>query len=98
MDLGLNGKVALVTAASKGLGRAIAEELAAEGAVVGMCARGEEALIKARDDIASRTGATMHAVVADVSRTEGIERATSMMFERFERIDVLVTNAGGPPA
>jgi len=98
MNLGLEGKIALVTAASKGLGRAIAEELAAEGAIVGMCARGEEALTAARDEIAKRTSATVHAVVADVSRADGIDRATSMMLDRFGRVDVLVTNAGGPPS
>lgn len=98
MDLGLHGKVALVTAASKGLGRAIAEELAVEGAIVGMCARGEAALTGARDAIASRTGATVHAVVADVSQSDGVDRATTVMLDRFGRVDVLVTNAGGPPA
>lgn len=98
MDLGLGDKVALVTAASKGLGRAIAEELAAEGATVGMCARGEPALVAARDDIVSRTRSNVHAFVADVSQRDGIQRATSIMLERFGRVDVLVTNAGGPPA
>src|SRR5262245_15459057 len=98
MDLGLEGKIVLVTAASKGLGRAIAEELATEGAIVGMCARGEESLTKARDDIATRTGATVHAVVAGVSHPDGVDRATSMMLDRFGHVDVLVTNAGGPPS
>lgn len=98
MDLGLGDKVALVTAASKGLGRAIAEELAAEGATVGMCARGEPALVAARDEIVSRTRSNVHAFVADVSQRDGIQRATSIMLERFGRVDVLVTNAGGPPA
>jgi 3-oxoacyl-[acyl-carrier protein] reductase len=98
MDLGLGGKVALVTAASKGLGRAIAEELAAEGVEVGMCARGEEALEAARAEIQRRTSAKVYAFVADVSQREGIERATSAMLDRFGRVDILVTNAGGPPA
>jgi 3-oxoacyl-[acyl-carrier protein] reductase len=98
MDLGLTNKVALVAAASKGLGRAIAEELAAEGATVGMCARGETALLAARDEIVARTGADVHAFVADVSQREGIQRATSSVLERYGRIDILVTNAGGPPA
>ena len=98
MNLGLEGKVALVTAASKGLGRAIAAELAAEGATLGICARSADALNAARDQIASETGAEIRAVVADVSTREGIDRATSMMLERFGRVDVLVTNAGGPPA
>ena len=68
MDLGLRGKVAIVAAASKGLGRATAEELAAEGARVVLCARGEDALRVARDQIAQATRADVHAVVADLRR------------------------------
>ena len=64
MDLGLNGKVALVAAASKGLGRATAEELAREGARVVICARGAEALMVTRDAIARETGADIHAGLA----------------------------------
>jgi 3-oxoacyl-[acyl-carrier protein] reductase len=97
MDLGLKGKVALVTAASKGIGRAIAEELAAEGATVGICARGDALLNATRDAIAARTGATVHAIAADVGTPEGIARVTSAVIERCGRIDVLVGNAGGPP-
>jgi len=98
MDLGLKGKVALVAAASKGLGRAIAEELAAEGATLGICARGERALNDARDAIAARTGATVHAIAADVGTREGIAAVTGGVIERFGRIDVLIGNAGGPPS
>ena len=98
MHLGLEGKVALVAAASRGLGRAIAEELASEGAALGICARGEDALRAARDQIAERAGATVHAVAADVSMREGIARVTREVLERFGRVDILVTNAGGPPA
>jgi 3-oxoacyl-[acyl-carrier protein] reductase len=98
VDLGLRGKVALVAAASRGLGRAIAAELAAEGARVVMCARGAEALEMARREIADATGAEVHAVVADVSDRKGIELVTSEAQAKFGRVDVLVTNAGGPPA
>ena len=98
MDLGLNGKVALVAAASKGLGRAIAEELATEGATLGICARGEAGLNAARDAIAARTGATVHAIAADVGTPDGIAAVTRGMLERFGRIDVLIGNAGGPPS
>jgi 3-oxoacyl-[acyl-carrier protein] reductase len=98
MDLGLGGRVALVAAASRGLGRAIAEELAAEGAAVVMCARDPEALERARDDLARRTGADVHAVVADVSTQAGTDTVAAEAFARFGRVDVLVTNAGGPPA
>jgi 3-oxoacyl-[acyl-carrier protein] reductase len=98
MDLGLSGKVALVAAASKGLGRAIAEELAAEGAAVALCARGKEALERARDEIQRTTNSEIIAIAGDVSRADDVDRITRATFERFGRIDVLVTNAGGPPS
>lgn len=97
MDLGLSGKVALVAASSKGLGRAIAEALAAEGASLAMCARGAEALAAARDAIARDAAAPVHAVAGDVSRREDIESIVRSTLERLGRVDVLVTNAGGPP-
>ena len=97
MDTGLEGKVALVAAASKGLGRAIAEALAGEGASLAICARGEQALGATRDAIAARAGVPVHAVAADLSQPEGIARVAQSALERFGRVDVLVTNAGGPP-
>lgn len=98
MDLGLRGRVALVAAASRGLGRAIAEALAAEGAVLGICARDAGPLNEARDAIIRDTGATVHAVAADVSRVEDLQRLTTEVTGRFGRVDILVTNAGGPPS
>ena len=98
MDLGLEGRVALVAAASKGLGRAIADALADEGASLAICARGAEGLASAREAIAARSRAAVHAVVADLSQREGIARATGEALERFGKIDILVGNAGGPPA
>ena len=98
MELGLTGKVALVPAASKGLGRAIAEALASEGASVAICAREAEALNATRDAIARTSPAPVHAVAGDVSRSEDIQRIVRSTIERFGRVDVLVTNAGGPPA
>jgi 3-oxoacyl-[acyl-carrier protein] reductase len=97
MNLGLVGRVARVTAASKGLGRAIAEELAAEGATVAMCARGEAALKEAADSVASR-GNQVLPIVGDVSRTEDVERIVGDTIARFGRVDILVNNAGGPPS
>jgi 3-oxoacyl-[acyl-carrier protein] reductase len=97
VETGLSGKVALVAAASKGLGRAIAEAFAAEGMSLSICARGEPALAATRDAIARSAKAPVHAVAADVSTTGGIERVTASTLERFGRVDVLVTNAGGPP-
>ena len=97
MDLGLAGKVALVGASSKGLGRAIAETLATEGASVSLCARNAEMLDTARDAIARVTETPVHAVAADLSTVAGIEQVVRSTFERFGRVDVLVTNNGGPP-
>lgn len=98
MDLGLEGKVALVAASSRGLGRAVAEELAAEGAAVVMNARGEERLAAARDEIAERTGSPVLAVAADVSKGADAARLVERAHDEFDRVDVLVNNAGGPPA
>ena len=98
MDLGLKGKVAVVAAASKGLGRACAHELAAEGAKVVMCARGEAELNAARDEIARATKGDVRAVAADVSTVEGIDRLARLALDTHGRVDVLVNNAGGPPS
>ena len=98
MDLGLQNKVALVAAASRGLGRATAMALAREGARLVICARGADALEAARAGIASDTGAEVRAIVADLSQRAEIDRVTSEALAAFGRVDVLVTNAGGPPA
>ena len=98
MDLGLRGKVALVAASSKGLGRAVAHELAAEGASLALCARNEAPLENARREIADETGADVIAIAADVATTEGVEQVTRAALDRFGHVDILVINAGGPPA
>jgi 3-oxoacyl-[acyl-carrier protein] reductase len=98
VDLGLAGKVALVAAASRGLGYAIAEELAAEGASLAICARKEETITAARDAIARKTGADVLAVAADVSSSADVARLAAAASDRFGKVDILVTNAGGPPA
>ena len=98
MDLGLRGRVALVTAASRGLGRAIAEELSAEGASLVICARGEEELEKTRAAIAAKTNAPVVAMQADVSNSADVNAVIHKALDVFQRIDILVTNAGGPPA
>ena len=98
MDLGLKDKVALVAAASRGLGRAVAEELAAEGAALVLCARDPGTLAETGAAIADTTGAHVLAVPADVTEVDQIERVVQSGNERFGRIDILVTNAGGPPA
>jgi 3-oxoacyl-[acyl-carrier protein] reductase len=98
MDLGLKGKVAVICAASKGLGRAVAHELAVEGASIVMCARGEKALNAARDEIARATNAQTLAIVADVATLDGLHKIAAQALERFGRVDILVNNAGGPPS
>lgn len=98
MDLGLKNKVALVAAGSRGLGRAVAEELAAEGASLLLCARDAETLAETAAAIAESSGAHVLAVPADVTVIDDIRRLVSAGIERFGRIDILVTNAGGPPA
>lgn len=98
MNLGLENKVALVAAASKGLGRAVAEELAAEGASLILCARGQEKLEETANQIAQATGASVIAVSADLSIVEDVSRVVNSGMEKFGRVDILVTNSGGPPA
>lgn len=97
MDLGLKGRVAFVAGGSKGLGRATARALAREGASVAICARGEDALQKAADEIARETGARVIPVVADVSKPEDVERAVARTVEALGALHVVVCNSGGPP-
>ncbi|HEX6965321.1 MAG TPA: SDR family oxidoreductase [Gemmatimonadaceae bacterium] len=98
MDLGLRGKTALVAASSRGLGRAIAAEFAAEGARLILCARTEEAVQSAAQEIAETTGAEVVAMQADLTRRDHIYRLVKDALARFDHIDILVTNAGGPPS
>jgi 3-oxoacyl-[acyl-carrier protein] reductase len=97
MDLGLKDKVALVTAASKGMGRACALGFAAEGAKIMMCARNEAELQAAATDIRTRTGAQVQAMVADVTRAADVKLLAAHTRERYGGVDVLVANCGGPP-
>lgn len=97
MDLGLRDKVALMAASSRGLGRAAAAELAREGAKVALCARNAEELQTTAEAIRRETGAAVLAVPADLTRAEEIQRLVAQVEERFGRVDILVTNAGGPP-
>ncbi|MGH9821060.1 MAG: SDR family oxidoreductase [Pyrinomonadaceae bacterium] len=98
MDLGLQGKVALVAAASQGLGRAVADELAAEGCSLVLCARNEGRLNDACDEIRERTGVHIIPIAGDLSVTADIIRIFNEGIGRFGKIDILVTNTGGPPA
>src|SRR5436853_5988893 len=98
MDLLIKGRRALVTGASLGIGRAVAEELAREGCDVAMVARTEDTLRRAADDIARASGRHVVAVPADASEPEqiadAVERATQ---ELGGSIDILVNNAGSTP-
>jgi 3-oxoacyl-[acyl-carrier protein] reductase len=98
VDLGLKGKIALVSASSKGLGRAVAEELAAEGAHLVMCARGKDALDQTAESIRKATGAKVVTVAADVSDPAAAARVAKAALDEFGRVDILVTNSGGPPS
>lgn len=98
MDLGLKDKIALVAAGSRGLGRAVAEELAVEGASLVLCAREAPTLAETAATIADNFGTHVLAVPADVTSVSDITRVVEAGNERFGRIDILVTNAGGPPA
>lgn len=97
MDLGLKGKIVFVAAASKGLGRAIAEELAREGATVVMCSREEAAIAAAARDIAKATGGETYGVPADLSSLAGCQTFVQAGLDRYGRMDGIVVNAGGPP-
>jgi len=97
MDLGLDRQVALVTAASKGLGRAVALRLAQEGAHVAICARGEARLAQTAAEIETQTGRPVLPLPADVSDPAAAGTLVDAAVERFGRLDILVLNAGGPP-
>jgi 3-oxoacyl-[acyl-carrier protein] reductase len=98
MDLKLHDKVALVAASSRGLGRAIAESLAAEGASVVMAARDATSISKAAAEVAAVHGARVIGVKADVSVPADVQALYDAAIKEFGRVDILVTNAGGPPA
>jgi 3-oxoacyl-[acyl-carrier protein] reductase len=94
VNLGLDDKVALVCGASRGLGRAIAEELSTEGASLALCSRDAEWLGVAAREL----GPDVLAVPADLAGAGEPTRVVEATLERFGRLDVLVTNTGGPPA
>ncbi|CAN5662773.1 SDR family oxidoreductase [soil metagenome] len=98
MDFGLMGRVALVGGSSRGLGFAVARELAVEGCSLVLCSRDGEVLEAARADIADETGAEVLTVVANLSESDGVALVTSAALDAFGHVDVLVTNTGGPPA
>lgn len=94
MDLGLQGKVAIVTGASRGVGKAIAQALAVEGCRLAIVARGRKVLEETGEELL-KGGAETLAIVADLTVAQDIERIVQATMERFGRIDILVHNAGG---
>lgn len=98
MEFGIRGKVAVVTAASKGLGFASALGLAREGANLVICSREQKAIDEAAAQIRKETGAKVVALAADVSSAQGCDAVIAAANKEFGRIDVLVANAGGPPS
>jgi 3-oxoacyl-[acyl-carrier protein] reductase len=98
MDLGLRGRVALIAGSSRGLGRAVAEELAAEGAQLVLTARGESALRETASEIERAHGVRVVAVPADLGDASSVDQLIAVALDTFGQVDVLVTNTGGPPA
>lgn len=94
MDLGLGGKVAIVTGGSKGIGRAVAAELAGEGVQVVISARNQEGLDKAAVSIKEKTREDVHTIVADMTKQEDITRMVEETVAKFGRVDILIVNAG----
>lgn len=97
MDLGLQGKVALVSAASKGLGYGVARALARDGARVSICSRDADQIAAAADKLRAETGAEVMATPCDVTSAEAIQRWVDATVAAWGQVDALLINAGGPP-
>lgn len=96
MDLGIKGRVALVTGGSKGIGRTIAEVLADEGARVAICARSQDVLEEAARALTERSGQRVLPIVADMRDASAIDRMVTQIVETFGSLEILVNNAGAP--
>ena len=97
MDLGLEGRAALVGGASKGIGKAIATQLLKEGAAVMICSRSEENLAAAAEVMRAETGQDAEYTLCDMSSADDIKRTVKAAAEKLGRLDIVVNNAGGPP-
>ncbi|MEX1254081.1 MAG: SDR family oxidoreductase [Dehalococcoidia bacterium] len=97
MELGLQGKAALVGGASRGIGKAVAIGLAREGCRVAICGRNRDTLDAAADEIRAATSIDVLPFVCDMSDAGDIQRFVAATVEAFGRLDVVVNNAGGPP-
>ena len=98
MDLGLSGRVAVIGGGSKGLGRACADSLALEGANLVICSRNSQELDAAAAEIRDTTGVDVLAVPGDLSQLEDIQRLIQAAVDNYGRLDILVSNSGGPPS
>jgi 3-oxoacyl-[acyl-carrier protein] reductase len=98
METGLEDRVVIVAASSEGIGRATAEAFAKEGAKLAICSRNEQSIGAAASDIKVRYGVEVLAQALDVTNSDGVHRFVEAVAGRFGRIDVCVTNAGGPPS
>jgi 3-oxoacyl-[acyl-carrier protein] reductase len=98
MNFGIKDKTALVTASSRGLGKAIALQLSREGANVVICARDRDALLQAKKDIEERAGGQVLAQTADVTNKDQVKKMVKQVVDRFSTLDILICNAGGPPS
>jgi 3-oxoacyl-[acyl-carrier protein] reductase len=98
MDLGLKNKIAFVTASSQGLGKSVALELAKEGAHLAICGRNQQQLINAKKEIDKAGEGKIIALKGDLSNTIDRERMISEVIQQYKKVDILVTNTGGPPA
>ncbi|ETI70506.1 SDR family oxidoreductase [Neobacillus vireti] len=96
MDLGINGKVVLVTAASKGLGYAVAEAMLAEGASVAISSRSKESIKKAAEELSQGGKYDVFSVAADLSNQDEVERLMDQVLHHFGQVDILICNTGGP--
>lgn len=96
MDLGLKGKSALVMASSKGLGKGVARELVREGSDVMLCGRNEKTLLETRDEIRQEGAGKVELLVCDLSQGKERQELFEVTMAVFGKIDLLVTNTGGP--
>jgi 3-oxoacyl-[acyl-carrier protein] reductase len=96
MDMQLERRVALITGASRGIGRSIAAALAAEGTKLTLCARSSSGLHKVADELRQRSNAEVLVHAADVAQPGAIEQAVRATVERWGRLDILINSAGGP--
>ena len=98
MDLGLKNKVAFVAASSDGLGKAVAQELAKEGATVIINGRNKEKLEQTKQEIEKESNITVLAISGDLANADERASVLKIMFSHHKKVDILVTNTGGPPS